>query len=72
MQAGLAVEPLHVGVERSTAGAPDIPGRVLDSVLDGAAVRLPRVTPVMLGDESFLRAIPGVRWLELRPSTRQP
>src|SRR5882724_3047129 len=56
-----AVELLDVGLEGSADRVRYAPRRVLDLVLDSAAVALARVAPVVLGDEALLRVGRGRR-----------
>ena len=50
------VEPIRGALEARRVGGPDGPARMRHFVLERAAVALPRVAPVVLGDELGFRA----------------
>src|SRR3954470_6720533 len=59
----LFVEFPQWAVELPPGVGPDVPARMLDSVLDRAAVPLPGVTPLSMGQEFFFRSRrQGLEW----------
>jgi hypothetical protein len=64
---GCAILAGDIDVEHDIANGPHPPTRMLDVVLDRRAVSLPRVAPVVLGDERLVGAVADG---DRRPSRR--